>query len=231
MTPFQARLSLLAVLAIFLATAANALFLQGAGRLRRFNDGSPSTAVSITQFPVDKPSGVEPVSLTGVSRPSAPSAKGQGVSGGTKLAENDPKLYNALERELARKGYPSLSRPSASSLRSAVLDYEFDSGLPLTGKPTEALLKRLIFDLDPAPRGFFADRVEADPKLVLQTQKSLLELGFFSGTLSGRVDIWTANAVKAFERYRGLPETGRLTEVTLLELISYAGQPLRSTSE
>jgi hypothetical protein len=229
MTPLKARLSLFAVAAIFLATAVNALFLQGE-RLRRLNGGSPTSAVSVTQFPLDKRPAAEPVPLTPVSQLAAP-PKGQAASRVPKLAENDPKLFNALERELTRKGYAPLAHPSVWSLRAAVLDYEFDSGLPLTGQPTEALLKRLIFDLDPAPRGFFADRAEADSNLVLQTQKMLLELGFFSGTLSGRVDIWTANAVKTFERYRSLPETGRLTEVTLLELIAYARQPLRTTAQ
>ncbi|MGO9806343.1 MAG: peptidoglycan-binding domain-containing protein [Rhodomicrobium sp.] len=44
------------------------------------------------------------------------------------------------------------------------------------------------------------------------------------------MDVLTAAAVKDFERNRGLPLTGRLTEATLLELISYSGQPLQLSS-
>ena len=146
-----------------------------------------------------------------------------------KPGEHDPRLFIALQRELTRKGY-ELPQPQASGLRAALLAYQYDSGLKLTGEPNEALLKRLIFDLNPAPRGLFADRAEADAKLVLETQTMLLELGFFSGTLSSRMDVWTVNAVKAFERHRGLPLSGRLTETTLLELISYSGQPLRKAA-
>ncbi len=217
MTPLKARLTLFAVSAIFLATAGNALFLQERARLRRLNDG-PTTAVSITQFPLDK------TSDAARGQPKAPAAPR------LKPGEHDPRLFIALQRELTRKGYEA-PQSQASGLRAALLAYEYDSGLRLTGDPTEALLKRLIFDLNPAPRGLFADRAEADAKLVLETQTMLLELGFFSGTLSGRMDVWTINAVKAFERHRNLPLTGRLTETTLLELISYSGQPMRRAAE
>jgi peptidoglycan hydrolase-like protein with peptidoglycan-binding domain len=220
MTPLKARLTLFAVAGIFLATAANALFLQDRARLHRLADG-PTTAVSVTHFPLDKPS----------EAGNAPSAKPQNGSSKPRPGEHDPRLFVALQRELSRKGYEPAAQPKTSGLRAALLAYEYDSGLQLTGEPTEALLKRLLFDLNPAPRGLFADRAEADAKLVLETQKTLLELGFFSGTLSGRMDVWTANAVKAFERHRGLPLTGRLGEITLLELISYSGQPLRRAAE
>jgi hypothetical protein len=220
MTPLKARLTLFAVSAIFLATAGNALFLQERARLRRLNDG-PTTAVSITQFPLDKAS--ESAQAPAQPKASAPQSR-------LKPGEHDPRLFIALQRELSRKGY-EIPQPQAAGLRAALLAYEYDSGLKLTGEPNEALLKRLIFDLNPAPRGVFADRAEADVKLVRETQTMLLELGFFSGTLSGRMDVWTINAVKAFERHRGLPLTGRLTEVTLVELISYSGQPLRRAAE
>ena len=217
MTPLKARLTLFAVSAIFLATAGNALFLQERARLRRINDG-PTTAVSITQFPLDK---AADAAHGQTKAPAAPKLKPD---------EHDPRLFVALQRELARKGYEA-PQPRASGLRAALLAYEYDSGLRLTGDPTEALLKRLIFDLNPAPRGVFADRAEADVKLVQETQTMLLEIGFFSGTLSGRMDVWTVNAVKAFERHRGLSANGRLTETTLLELISYSGQPMRRAAE
>jgi peptidoglycan hydrolase-like protein with peptidoglycan-binding domain len=112
-------------------------------------------------------------------------------------------------------------------LRLAVLAYEFDNAMPLTGQPAETLLKRVLFDLNQAPKGFFADRAEANPRLVMEVQKVLLGLGFFSGVLSGRMDVWTTGAVKDFQRHRRLELSGRLTEVTLLELISYSGQPLQ----
>jgi hypothetical protein len=81
-----------------------------------------------------------------------------------------------------------------------VLAYEFDNSLrhwPAHGWPVEAGPVRL----NQAPRGAFADRAEANPRLVIEIQKALLGLGFFRGALSGRMDVWTSEAVKDFERH------------------------------
>jgi len=207
MTRFQARLSLFAITAIFLATAGNALFLQDRARL--IPSGLPSTAVSLTQLPADKAG-------PGTASPD--------------LADQDPKaprLHVALTRELARRGYASQLRIRPNGLRLAVLAYEFDNGLPLTGEPSDALLKRVLFDGNQGPRGSFTDRAELNAKLVMEAQRTLAGLGFFRGTFSGRIDVWTSNAIRDFERHRGIPLTGRLTDQTLLELISYSGKPIR----
>ena len=205
MTQLQARLTLFAITAIFAATASNALFLQDRVRL-----GLPSTAVSLTQFPAGK---------------SAPEK-----SDLPDLLEQDPstpRLYVALQRELALRGYSTQLRVRPNGLRLGVLAYEFDNGLPLTGDPTDVLLKRILFDGNQGPRGVFADRAEVNTKLVMEAQRMLAGLGFFRGTFSGRIDVWTSNAIRDFERHRGIPLTGRLTDQTLLELISYSGQPIR----
>ncbi len=207
MTRLQARLTLFAIMTIFLATASNALFLQ---EHARFLNGLPSTAVSLTQLPSDK------------SAPEAPPLPD--------LLEQDPKasrLHVALHRELGRRGYASQLRVRPNGLRLAVLAYEFDNGLPLTGEPTDALLKRVLFDVNQGPRGSFADRAELNAKLVMESQRTLAGLGFFRGTFSGRIDVWTSNAIRDFERHRGIPQTGRLSDQTLLELISYSGQHIR----
>ena len=209
MTRLQARLTLFAVMAIFAATASNALFLQDRARLLNGN-GLPSTAVSLTQLSTDK---------------AAPDN-----AGASALLEEDPKaprLHIALQRELARRGYANQLKVRPNGLRLAVLAYEFDNSLPLTGEPTEALLKRVLFDGNQGPRGSFSDRAELNTKLVMEAQRMLAGLGFFRGTFSGRIDVWTSNAIRDFERHRGIPLTGRLTDRTLLELISYSGQPIR----
>ncbi|MGO9174411.1 MAG: peptidoglycan-binding domain-containing protein [Rhodomicrobium sp.] len=202
MTPLRARLVLLAMMAIFLATAGNALFLQERPRmLPASNDG---------RFYLNE---------------AAPAAAPAAFSRETPTE----RLHAALHRELARHGYADQLTQN-NGLRLAVLAYEFDNNMPLTGEPAEALLKHMLFDLNQAPRGIFADRAEANQRLVTEIQKTLLGLGFFRGALSGRMDVWTAGAVHDFERHRRLPLTGRLSETTLLELISYSGQPLQLSS-
>ena len=228
MTPTRARMTIFAVLAIFLATATNALFLQDRSHSRMGMRDEPSSAVSITQFPV-----AAPVSAPKQTAPLPQRAAEQRQSAEKTPAppESGPRLQSAIRRELARKGYHlAASGKPGEILNPDILTYEYDAGLPLTGQFSEAILKRLIFDLNPAPRGPFADRAEADPKLVLETQKMLLELGFFSGSLSGRVDVWTSKATQAFQKHRSIPVTARLDETTLLELVSYSGQPLLRTA-
>jgi hypothetical protein len=209
MTRFHARLSLFAIMAIFLATAGNALFMQERA-------GLPSTSVSVTQFPSDKAP-----ALGAELNPRSP-GKGEETKG--------PRLHAALKRELFRRGYSDQLQNQSNGLKLAVLAYEFDNGLPLTGEPNEALLKRILFDMNQGPRGAFADRAELNPTLVIEAQKMLLGLGFFRGAFSGRMDVWTADAIKDFERHRGLPQTGRLSDETLLELIAYSGQSIALSS-
>jgi hypothetical protein len=231
MTPLRARLTLLAIMALFLATAGNALFLQERAR-------TPSTMWS-GRLPPEKPT-VTSNTLEAASLPAAPPVQApEAQPAAPQPAPSQPshtqppaepasqRLLAALQRELGRHGYAGQLQAQANGLRLAVLAYEFDNSLPLTGEPTEGLLKLVLFDLNQAPRGAFADRAEANPRLVIEIQKALLGLGFFRGGLSGRMDLWTSEAVKDFERHRGLMLTGRLAEATLLELVSYSGQPLQ----
>jgi hypothetical protein len=213
MTPFRARLTLLAIMALLLATGGSALFLQERATVLR---GAASGKVPLSQ------SSSFELSQTGP----APSEAVPASSG----LPQQTRLQIALQRELAKHGYADQLRAAPNGLRLAVLAYEFDNGLALTGEPAETLLKRLLFDLNQAPKGVFADRAEANPQLVVEVQKTLLGLGFFRGTLSGRMDGWTEGAVKDFERHRGLPLAGRLTAAALLELITYTGQPLQFSS-
>jgi len=236
MTPLRARLTLLAIMALFLATAGNALFLQErtrtpstmwSGRLPPENPTVVSHTLEAAPLPAALPAAAPPVQAP-EAQPEAPRPAPPQPSRTQPPAEPaSPRLLAALQRELGRHGYAGQLQAQANGLRLAALAYEFDNSLPLTGEPTEGLLKHVLFDLNQAPRGAFADRAEANPRLVIEIQKALLGLGFFRGALSGRMDLWTSEAVKDFERHRGLTLTGRLAESTLLELVSYSGQPLQ----
>ena len=131
MTPLRARLILFASMALFLATAGNALFLQERPRTL---PGGPSNL-----FPLaPAPNAAEPRPLPAPAQPAAvsqPSAEAR-----------DPRLQVALQRELAQHGYGEQLRSQSNGLRLAVLAYEFDNSLPLTGEPGDALLKRILFD-------------------------------------------------------------------------------------
>jgi hypothetical protein len=214
MTPFTARLCFTAFLLLGFVIAVNALLLQPAQR-------KPQPAVTITTSPA--PGTARGQTAGTPAPPPAPAASPAPV---TSTAGLD-RVSAAILRELVRKGYPAPETAAGNDIAALVLAYEFDSGGPLTGRPTEDLLKRLLFDLDRAPRGSLADRVERDQALVLSIQKTLLQLGFFSGALTGRMDEWTQAAIAAFERHRKLTITSRLGEATLLDLIAYTGEPIQ----
>ena len=231
MTPVRARLMLIAIMALFLATAGNALFLQERAR-------APATMwagkIPVERIPAEKPAPAgstaeaapSPMPVS-VSVPMPAIAPAQPPSTQPQADSTAQRVLTALQRELGLRGYGEQLQARANGLKLAVLAYELDNGMPLTGEPGEALLMQILSGLNQAPRGAFADRAEANQRLVMETQKALLGLGFFRGALSGRMDVWTSEAVKDFERNRGLTLTGRLTEATLLELVSYSGQPLR----
>ena len=241
MTPLRARLTLLAIMALFLATAGNALFLQErtrtpstmwSGRLPPETPTVVSHTLEAAPLPAALPAAAPLPATPPVQAPQAQAeaprpAPPQPFRTQSPAEPASPRILAALQRELGRHGYAGQLQAQANGLRLAVLAYEFDNSLPLTGEPTDGLLKLVLFDLNQAPRGAFADRAEANPKLVIEIQKALLGLGFFRGGLSGRMDQWTSDAVKDFERHRGLMLTGRLAEATLLELVSYSGQPLQ----
>lgn len=201
MTPFRARITLVAIMAIFLATTGNALFLQERPVAPKIVSGG---RVSLDRL--GPPIPVMPVDTKELS------------------------VHTALRRELAKLGYVTQLQMPVNGLKFAVLAYEFDNSMPLTGEPADALLMRILSDPVPAPRGVFADRAEANQRLVAQIQNMLLGLGFMHGTVSGRMDIWTESAVQEFERNRGLHPTGRLSEATLLALVAFSGKPLQLSS-
>jgi hypothetical protein len=231
MTPLRARLTLLAIMALFLATAGNALFLQERARTPSTMWSGrlpPETPAVTSDAPEAEPLPAAPPVQAAEAQPEVSQPAPPQPSHAQPPAEPAPlRILIALQRELGRHGYAGQLQAQANGLRLAVLAYEFDNSLPLTGEPTEGMLKHVLFDLNQAPRGAFADRAEANPRLVIEIQKALLGLGFFRGALSGRMDPWTSEAVKDFERHRGLMLTGRLAEATLLELVSYSGQPLQ----
>jgi peptidoglycan hydrolase-like protein with peptidoglycan-binding domain len=225
MTPLSARLTFAGFVMLSLAITVNALLLQPHTRTKARKP--PQDAVHITVAAPTEAAAAVQSALGPFAAP--PSTEGASPAPAKEAAApSAERLAAAIIRELTRKGYGRAS--GEQGIRRLVIAYEFDSGLPLTGRPSEALLKRALFDPDLAPRGAFADRAESDHRLVLHVQKTLLELGFFSGAITGRMDDWTQRALTQFQRHRKLPESGRLTEDTLLDLIAYTGRPIALAS-
>jgi peptidoglycan hydrolase-like protein with peptidoglycan-binding domain len=125
----------------------------------------------------------------------------------------EPQLVAAVQRELEAKGYQPGSETGELTLatRAAVLAFETDIGRPLTGVPSEAILKELLFGATLVAKGQGAPEVTAEGAgLVREIEVRLEQAGFAPGAVDGKLDASTARAIKRFETAHGLTETGRI---------------------
>ena len=143
-------------------------------------------------------------------------------------AEGDPAVLRALQDELARRGYgPIVVTPKVGpQLRAAILAFEFDQNLPLTGEATEILLGRLsgrtALPRAPDPDARKVRSPEAE-RVIHTVQQSLTTLGFSTGRVDGRFGDETAAAIRAFETEQGLAPTGRISAPLFNRLAAAVG--------
>ena len=155
MTPGQARIALLSFLLVTAGVAANALFLQarppaaaqGGTADRRIDRPAPDKAGKLgeaarrrVRAAAGRPrSSAAHRSLCpglGKHRPRA------GAAGTTAECET----IRAIQRELKPRGYGPVAGDGVMGLttRAAIMAFEHDHGLALTGEASEALLKRIL---------------------------------------------------------------------------------------
>jgi peptidoglycan hydrolase-like protein with peptidoglycan-binding domain len=192
------------------AISVNALYLQGAGPTEGAASApSPATVQSIG-------------SLSGAPKAAIPAEAPR--------AAVSLEIIKGVQRELARRGYRVGSEDGRIRIitREAIIAYEFDRGLALTGEPSETLLKDMIFAPVPAKaeRTRSEQRFEADARLVRRVQQLLADLGFGSPAASGAMDDATRAALRQFQTNRKLAVDGALNERVLLELYVVTGKPI-----
>jgi peptidoglycan hydrolase-like protein with peptidoglycan-binding domain len=240
MTPFRMRLCVGVFVAVAAAISINALYLQQAPRI----------AAAAVQTLAPSPALSETVSSTGNTGTTAALPKQSAIVTTETVAEKlvalvEPvknpapvrspakpapaRLVRAIQRELSDRGYAVGEDNGVLGLqtRAAILAYEFDADMPLTGEPAEAVLKSLIFGRaagkgGPGP----VERFERRQQLVARVQEALAALHYRSGPADGRLDRPTRDAIRKFESDHRLQAAGRLTERVLLELVIATGRPL-----
>ncbi len=131
-------------------------------------------------------------------------------------AEGDFETIRAVQRELIQRGYGPIQADGIPGLvtRAAIMAYEHDNKLPLTGEATANLLKGLL--LGAAPSGEAraeAGRVRsAQAEHVMRTvQQSLSVVGYQPGRVDGRVGEETERAIREFEMDEGIVPSGRVS--------------------
>lgn len=146
--------------------------------------------------------------------------------------EIDVDVVRTVQRELAHRGYepgPADGLVHAVT-RAAVMAYEHDHGLPLTGLPSEHLLKMILFGVPAdAARDGGREPLPQAREVIRNVQDSLVSLGY-PVKVDGRMGKETAHYIRAFESQHGLTPSGRVSGALLLKLHEATVQQQRRAS-
>jgi peptidoglycan hydrolase-like protein with peptidoglycan-binding domain len=243
MTPRQAQIALLSFALLAAGVAFNALVLQrkssgateaAAGtapaltppdRLRKGQDSAPagrSTARSSENAREDQ--------LLRIARFAPQSAK---IDAMPEPAEDeaDSATVGAIQRELKQRNYGPLPvdgilRPAT---RAAIMAFEYDRGLPLTGDASAQTLKLILLGTPAGGSGSGAGKVRSThaEEIVRGVQKSLVALGYQSAGPDGRLGDETIKAIRDFEMDRGFVPKGRVSAELLARLSEAAASTKR----
>lgn len=143
-------------------------------------------------------------------------------------AGDNTDTVTAIQRELAARDY-GLGAPdgtASTTTRAAIMAWEHDNGLTLTGEPTAAVLKAIILGADSTTAAQIATELKALPRereprtqhLIRSVQQALADLGYVVGAASGQMNDDTARAIREFEQEQTLPPTGRISATLITRL-------------
>lgn len=129
----------------------------------------------------------------------------------------------AIQRELAAKGYEpgEIDGVAGVLTRAAIMAYQSDVNLPVTGEASTELLEHIVLGGPGAagpPSGEGAVPRET-VLLIKAVQEVLSELGYAPGPVDGVVGSSTQQAIQSFEREHKLPVTGRISGRLLKEIM------------
>jgi peptidoglycan hydrolase-like protein with peptidoglycan-binding domain len=211
MTPRQARVALGGFLILAVGVTGNALLLQGAVPL---NGAARKGAVAVRTVPV------QPVTAPAAEEPKRAPPAAADIE--PPPDEADTEAVRGIQRELKRRGYGPLvadgiMRPEA---RAAVMAFEHEHRLPLTGEATQALMKRLVFGTSGADETAGAREVRSPhaEAIVKEVQRLLAGRGYRPGAVDGRLRPETVAAIRVFETDQGLAPKGRISAEILTRL-------------
>ena len=216
MTPRQAQVALASFVLLATGVTYNALYMQG--------DAADNRRA------VSEASGRPPEDRGRRAQPGKPGSQAADAGKRTALKPNSSKsdlvtgalpdeagadTIRGIQRELGQRGFGPVTTDGVMRpvTRAAIMAYEYDNRLPLTGEATEALLSRLLLG---APSNEVAGAREVRSahaeEVIRQVQRLLAVKGYRPGPLDGRLSADTVAAIRAFEEDQGLvPAKGRVS--------------------
>ena len=124
------------------------------------------------------------------------------------------RLRAAVRRELKSRGYlaPGGGRPSDVATNAAILAFEDDHNLSLTATPNNRVMKALVFTQSASgSKRQTQPQTEIARRLIGEVQRALTYLGYRRGDITNQLDRATRQAIRKFERARGLQVSGRVS--------------------
>lgn len=134
----------------------------------------------------------------------------------------DADTVRSVQEQLNRQGYGPVPTDGVMGMptRAAIVGYEQDHGMALTGEASQALLKELLFGTPPASGAPDAPEVRTPhaQTLIKQVQEHLAARGYHPGPADGRLSAATVAALRTFETDQGLVPKGRISAVVVERL-------------
>jgi peptidoglycan hydrolase-like protein with peptidoglycan-binding domain len=142
---------------------------------------------------------------------------------------NTAELTRGIQRELDARGYDAGSPDGIAGLvtRAAIFAYEFDNGLVLSGKPSEALLSQIVLGSSSLEQNNARPGKTISPEgeaLVRDVKQKLDALGYRTGAAGGALTPELARAIRDFETAQKLKSSGRISGPMMSRLIRLQGQ-------
>ncbi len=226
MTPGQARVALLSFLLVTTGVAVNALLLQarpgGATQaaMRTPASGMSGWAHNKRETARDDRSG--PYRSANITT-QTPLRIARFAADSARLAAEDgtsPTTIAAVQRELSTRGYGPLAADGIMGLgtRSAIIAFEHDHGIALSGEATEELLRRILLEGSAGAAAAPNARPGGAEQTIRAVQKDLSALGYPVGHVDGRLSEGTVKAIRDFELDRGLVPKGHISAELVAQL-------------
>ncbi len=249
--PQQARMALAMFIAVGAAISVNILYLQDQSvasavarskaervKMKAEAERTKRLALEPREMPAAKAAAVATaaiVPLPAVSERTGRFAPSAGQIERASLPSSEaemrmPELVKSIQQKLVQRGYEPGTPDGVTGVvtRAAIMAYEHDQGLALTGEPSESILQHLQSGSSAKPGGFQKPRPHrsASAEQIIRTvQHSLAQLGYFAGKVDGRTGDDTIRAIREYEMDAGLTPTGRVSAPLLIKLARSSSGP------